>query len=126
MWKRAISICAKGSKHCAAAQTTAGEEGSWAGGLTGAVHASPPTYQLHESSHLPGCAGAAAHARLWVDGVFGRGEVREESSQNWRDSSTPRSCPGAERWLVMGTAEGSPVLGEVDEANVGKSLCQYL
>lgn len=26
----------------------------------------------------------------------------------------------------MGTAEASPVLGEVDEADVGKNLCQYL
>lgn len=52
--------------------------------------------------------------------------MREKSSQSWRDSFTPGSCPGAEKLLVMGIAEGSPVLGEVEEADVGKALCQHL
>lgn len=52
--------------------------------------------------------------------------MREKSSQTWKDSFTPRSCPCAERCLVIGIAEGSPVLDEVNEADVGKALCQRL
>lgn len=39
---------------------------------------------------------------------------------------TPRLCPDAKRWQMMGTAGGRPGLGEVDESDVVKTFASII
>lgn len=52
--------------------------------------------------------------------------MKEKGLQPWRHSLTPRLCPDAERWWVMGTAGGRPGRGEVDESDVGKNFASII
>lgn len=63
---------------------------------------------------------------ILVSRGFGRREVKEKGLQPWRRSLTPRLCPDAERWRVMGTPGGRPGLGEVNESDVGKTFASII
>lgn len=63
---------------------------------------------------------------ILVSRGFGRREVKEKGLQPWRRSLTPRLCPDAERWWVMGTPGGRPGLGEVNESDVGKTFASII
>lgn len=52
--------------------------------------------------------------------------MNEKGLQPWRHPLTPRLCPDAERWWVMGTAGGRPGLGEVDESDVVKTFASII
>lgn len=57
---------------------------------------------------------------------FQEARSEEEELTNLERLLQPKIMPRCREVLVMGITEGSPVHGEVDEADVGKTLCQHL